>query len=263
MYKWNAQDYAQHSSGQEALARELLNMMELKADDRVLDVGCGDGKITALIADRLPQGTTVGVDLSADMIAFATEQYQRHAANLSFQCADAGALPFAAEFSVLFSSAALHWVRDHRPVIAGIARALKPGGRYFLQMGGAGNVERMIAAFEQVMRKPRWSSAFRNFESTYGFHNAADYRQWLSVAGLVVDDAVLLEKWMSHTHREAFVGWLRSAWHPYTSWVEPETRDAFIEEVADEYLATHPADRQGIIRVRMVRLQVHGSKPGG
>jgi trans-aconitate 2-methyltransferase len=111
MYTWNPQDYAQHSRGQEAWAKELLAQVELRADDVVLDVGCGDGRNTAAIAASVPNGRVLGVDLSADMVAHAAIQHCRPSANnLRFAQADAGALPFEAEFSVVFSNATLHWV---------------------------------------------------------------------------------------------------------------------------------------------------------
>ena len=74
MYTWNPQDYAKHSSIQEAWARELLAQIDLQPDDAVLDIGCGDGRTTAVIAKSVPNGRVVGVDLSADMVSHATTQ---------------------------------------------------------------------------------------------------------------------------------------------------------------------------------------------
>ena len=141
MYTWNPQDYAQHSRSQEAWARELLTQIELKPDDVVLDIGCGDGRTTAAIASSVPTGRVVGVDLSANMVAHATTQHCRPPTNnLQYLQADAAALPFTAEFSVVFSNATLHWVPDQRAAVRGIARALRPAGRFIAQMGGQGNV---------------------------------------------------------------------------------------------------------------------------
>lgn len=261
MYQWNAEDYARHSSGQEAWGAELLASLELRADDEVLDVGCGDGRLTAAIASRVPKGRVVGVDSSIDMVRHASARFVGAAhSNLHFEQADAAALPFADAFTVVFSNAALHWVRDHGPVISGIARALRPGGRLVAQMGGAGNVATVIASFEAVMQQPRWGSDFRGFESTYGFHHPQDYASWLSAAGFEVHEARLIPKDMVHADRAAFVGWLRSAWHPYTSPVGAADRPAFIEAVAAEFLAANPADAEGRIHVPTMRLQVRARK---
>ncbi len=262
-YQWNAEDYARHSGGQEVWARELLASLDLQPDDCVLDIGSGDGRMTAAIAERVPQGRVVGVDSSADMIryaraAFAGDRWR----NLTFMPADASALPFDSEFSLIYSSATLHWVTEHRPVIAGMARALLPGGRLLAQMGGHGNCATMIAAMEEVARRPRWAGAFEDFKSPYAFHRPEDYKRWLEEGGFEVLESRLIPRDMVHAGRSALVGWIRTAWHPYTAPVAPAERARFIEEAADQYLAAHPPDAGGAVHVPMVRLQVRACKPG-
>ena len=264
MYQWNASDYARHSAGQEQWARELLARAALVPTDRVLDVGCGDGRTTAVIASQVPEGTVLGVDLSADMVRHATEYFppDRYP-NLAFEQADARALPFERAFTLVFSNAVLHWVRDHRPVLAGIARALVPGGRCILQMGGRGNAAGVIRAFEAVQQQPHWRQHFQTFESSYGFHGDDDYRVWLKEAGLTAaaDRVVLIEKDMIHASREAFLGWLRTTWHPYSSYVPEEARPAFLDEAVERYLQEYPPDAEGRVHVLMIRLQVEARKP--
>lgn len=255
MYQWNPEDYSRHSAGQERWARERLAELNLCPDDAVLDIGCGDGRITAALARHVPEGQVVGVDLSADMIAHAQAHHVH--ANLAFRQADAQALPFESEFTVVFSNAALHWVKDPRPVLAGIARALKPGGRCLMEMGGRGSAAALIAAFEAISADSAWRRHFEGFESTYGFHDADSYRRWLTEAGLQPRRVELVDKDMVHADMEAFIGWLRTAWHPYTSRVPAERRGRFMEAVAERYLAA-----TGPIHVAMVRLQVEAWKPG-
>lgn len=261
MYRWNPEDYARHSAGQEAWARELLAGLKLRQDDAVLDIGCGDGRITAAIADSVPTGRVIGVDLSPDMIGHALEHHRRP--NLSFRQADAQALPFVSEFTAVFSNAALHWIKDHRPVLAGIARALKPGGRCLMQMGGRGsrcNGSGVVAAFEAVAEDAEWRGHFADFKSSYGFHDAESYRRWLEEAGLHAEQVHTLDKDMVHADPKAFCGWLRTAWHPYTSRVPAELRERFIETAAGLYLAGHPPDASGRVHVAMVRLQVEARR---
>ncbi|MGH8226765.1 MAG: class I SAM-dependent methyltransferase [Steroidobacteraceae bacterium] len=262
MYEWNAEDYAGHSRGQEVFARELLASLDLRPDDEVLDIGSGDGRMTAIIAEQVPRGRVVGVDSSPDMVRHARAAFVgRERPNLTFLQADASALPFDSQFSVVYSSAVLHWVVDHQPVLAGITRALRPAGRLIAQMGGHGNVVTMITAMQTVARRGQWAAAFEKFDSPYTFHRADDYERWLRAAGLEVLEARLVPKDMVHADREAFVGWIRSAWHPYTARVAAAERGRFIEEAADEYLAAHPPDASGAVHVPMVRLQVRALKP--
>jgi trans-aconitate 2-methyltransferase len=264
MYTWNPQDYAKHSRAQESWARELLTLIELRPDDVVLDVGCGDGRTTAAIARLVPNGRVVGVDLSADMVAHATAQHCRPPINnLRFAPADAAALPFTSEFSVVFSNATLHWVPDQRAAVKGIARALRPGGRVVAQFGGQGNVAAVIATFEHVASSSRWRSLVVPGELPYRFQAATAYEGWLREAGLEIQECRLIPKDMVHGDRATFIGWLRTAWHPYTAGVPLELRDTFLEETAQHYLAGHPPDEQGRIHVATVRLQVRARKDVG
>jgi len=257
MYTWNAADYAANSRGQETWARELISSLQLNADDIVLDIGCGDGRNTALIAAQIPAGRVMGVDLSASMVEHAHRNHL--ASNLQFACADASKLEFDREFTLVFSNATLHWVRNHKPVLAGIARALHKGGRFVAQMGGHGNGEGIIAAFDAVGERSQWRNAYVGHPPAYGFHHPQDYRLWLAEAGFAVEECRLISKDMIHADRAALQGWIRTAWHPYTSRITEKERDAFIEEVTTEYLHAHPADKAGI-HVAMVRLQVRASR---
>ncbi len=259
MYRWHPEDYARHSAGQEAWARELMAGLELRPDDAVLDIGCGDGRITAAIAGRVPEGRAVGVDVSADMIRHARSRHR--APNLYFRRMDAQALSFEAEFTVVFSNAALHWVRDHPSVLAGIARALQAGGQCRMQMGGQGNGAGVIAALDAVAESPDWRGAFEGFEFPFGFHDPERYRHWLQEVGLAPGPVGLIEKDLIHPDREAFAGWLRTAWPAYVGRVPENRREGFVEVAADRYLADHPADPAGRIHVAMVRLQVAAQKP--
>jgi trans-aconitate methyltransferase len=262
MYTWNPKDYAKHSRGQESWARELLTLVDLQSDDVVLDIGCGDGRITIEIAKSVPRGRVVGVDLSQDMVAHAAAQHCGSAIdNLRFARADAAALAFEPEFTVVFSSAALHWVQDQRAAVRGIAHALRPGGRFIAQFGGYGNVSDVIAAFEHVARGVRWRNVGTPGELPYRFHKPESYESWLDEVGLEALECRLIPKDMVHEDVTAFIGWLRTAWHPYTSGVPLELRDTFLAETAQHYLAGHPTDHDGRVHVATVRLQVRARKP--
>ena len=261
-HQWNPADYARHSQGQERWAKELFALLAPKLHESLLDVGCGDGRNTAEIAKLVPRGRVVGIDRSPDMVRFAREHFPpAQFPNLIFQQADASELPFDAEFDAIFSNAVLHWVLDHRPVLGGIARSLRPGGRCVLQMGGKGNGDEVVAAMEACVQDPQWRAEWRSREAHYGFHGAEEYRGWMEQAGFCADSVELIEKDMVHETRDAFTGWLRTAWHPYTTRVAAGRREEFLEAVTKQYLSEHPADAEGRVHVRMIRLQVLAHKP--
>jgi len=260
-WQWNPQDYVRHSSGQARWAEELLAKLDLRPDEQVLDIGCGDGRITAKMAQQVPGGQVVGMDVSASMIEHAR---QAHPAsdypNLSFEVADAAELTFKSRFTLVFSNAALHWVRDHSRVLRGISQALQEGGRCLLQMGGQGNGTDVIAAFEKALLDLGWTASMNHRQPLYSFHAPEPYRAWLAAAGLEAMRIELLTKDMVHADRAAFIGWLRVAWHPYTALVEPAVREDLIETTATHYLQAHPADAAGQVHVAMVRLEVEAYK---
>src|SRR5262249_54133140 len=125
MTEWNASEYAQRSGLQKAMAAEVLVLLELEGAERVLDIGCGDGKITAEIAARVPQGEVVGVDASRDMIAFASSHFGPTVRpNLRFEVADARVLPFRNEFNRVVSFNALHWIPEQDKALRSIRSAM-------------------------------------------------------------------------------------------------------------------------------------------
>jgi trans-aconitate 2-methyltransferase len=261
-YSWNAADYAQNSSAQRLWAVELLGKLRLQGWERVLDLGCGDGRITAQIAARVPKGGATGVDNSGGMVAHARAALGGGPrGNLRFVQADAQELPFADGFDIVFSNAALHWVQDHRAVLAGIGRSLRPGGRVMLQMGGRGNVEEVRAAAAQVMARESWRRYFAGFEFRYGFYGPEEYNAWLAEAGLAPVRLELIAKDMIHPNQAGLEGWIRTTWLPYTERVPAAERDRFIAQVAERYLERTPLDAAGQTHVAMVRLEVEAFKP--
>ncbi len=129
-YPWDAGDYAQHSAVQARWASELLVKLEWPLSHDVLDLGCGDGKVSALLAGRVRQGSVTGIDASPEMVALACRYHaEKDTANLRFVQMDARELSFDRQFDVIFSNAVLHWIEEHPQVLAGCQGALRPGGR--------------------------------------------------------------------------------------------------------------------------------------
>jgi trans-aconitate 2-methyltransferase len=261
-YQWDAQDYEKNSAQQRLWAQELIRKLELRGDEAVLDVGCGDGKVSAEIAASVPAGRVVGIDLSGEMIALAQARFPAaDYPNLRFQPADASRLPFAGEFDVVFSNATLHWLRDHRPALQGIAKSLKPGGKILLQMGGKGNAAGIVAAIEELISQPDWLPYFTGFDFPYGFYAPPEYQGWLLAAGLLPTRLELIPKDMLHPGKAGLAGWLRTTWLPYTQRLPEEKRSAFIDTLVETYTAVNPVDDQGSVHVSMVRLEVEAVKP--
>lgn len=260
---WDASDYERHSAAQHAWARRLIEKLSLSTDDRLLDIGCGDGKITAELAALVVAGRVVGIDSSAEMVGFARKRFpSRRFPNLVFRLMDARELDFHQEFTAVFSNAVLHWVAEQPRVLAGIREALVPGGRCLLQMGGRGNAAEVLAAVDTVIRDPRWHGAFAGFDSPYSFYDVEEYSVWLAEAGLEPRRVVLFPVDMVQESRDAFSGWFRTTWFPYVDRVPVDLRETFIDAAVGEYLWRHPPDADGAVHVAMVRLEVEAVRPG-
>jgi len=259
--RWNAADYAANSAVQQTWARELIARLNLRGDERVLDVGCGDGKVTAEIARTLPCGSATGVDASPQMIRFARAAFPPGKfPNLQFRVMDARHIRLQQRFDLVFSNAALHWVDDHPAFLRRAAACLCSGGRLVVSCGGKGNAQDVFVALRPEMRLKRWRQFFRRLPKPYFFYSPADYEKWLPQFGFKTIDVRLAPKDAVYAGLDKFVAWLRTTWLPYVQRVPEELREEFIAAVATRYLARHPPDTDGNIHVRMVRLEIEAEK---
>jgi trans-aconitate 2-methyltransferase len=262
--KWNPADYAANSAVQQGWAREAIAKLRLRGDERILDVGCGDGKITAELARAVPRGAAVGVDASAEMIAFAQKTFPAaKIPNLKFAVADAREIPagkFSGKFDAVFSNAALHWVDDHEKFLRGAAAVLKSGGRLVVSCGGKGNAHDVFLALRPEMRLKRWREFFRRMTMPYFFYAPTDYEKWLPQSGFKIHSLKLAPKDAAYAGADGFATWLRATWLPFVQRVPENLREEFIGAVTRRYVAKHPPDADGKIHVRMVRLEIEAEK---
>ena len=261
-YNWNAQDYAKNSQNQLQWARELIPKLKLQGNEALLDVGCGDGKITAELARCLPKGRAVGVDSSEKMIDLAKKAFpQKDYPNLCFQIMDARKLTFKSEFDVVFSNAALHWIVDQKAVLAGVQRNLKPGGRLLFQMAGKGNAKDILSLINELMVVEPWKGFFDDMTFPYGFYDPEEYIAFMRQAGLLAERVELFPKDMKFNGAEGLAGWVRTTWLPFTDRIPVELRPKFVKLIVNHYLERHPADIAGVVHVGMMRIEAEAHKP--
>ena len=256
-YQWDAADYERHSSPQQQWARDAIRALKLAGDERVLDIGCGDGKVTAELAAHIPDGSVLGIDSSETMIEFAYKRFPlAFFPNLQFRWGDATHLTYVHEFDLVVSFASLHWISDHLAVLAGIKRALRPSGRTLLQFGGQGNAALISDVANELTTDKRWKGYFVGFTYPWFFYGVDEYRALISRVGLLPEHVELIPKDMVHDGKEALKGWVRTVFLPYTGHLPEAFREEFIEQIASAYIARRPPDENGHVHVPMVRLEV-------
>jgi trans-aconitate methyltransferase len=256
-YNWDSADYAKYSSAQYQWAQELIGKLRLQGTELLLDIGCGDGKASVALASRLPNGKVTGIDNSESMISLAKKRFpQSKYNNLTFCLMDATRLTFENQFDVAFSNATLHWVKDHLAVLKGVKKSLKKSGRLLFQMGGTGNAQDIIEVMNVLINKDSWKSYFKNYSFPYGFYGPEDYHGWFTQVGMKPIRLELIPKDMRHKGKDGLAGWIRTTWLPFTQRIPSHLRDRFITEVVDFYVQCFPADNQGDVHVKMIRLEV-------
>jgi trans-aconitate methyltransferase len=234
--EWHASDYSRQSGLQQAMAEEQLSRLTLEGGERILDVGCGDGKITAEIAARVPRGSALGVDPSRDMIAFASGRFGPPAqANLRFEVADARRLPYRGEFDLVVSFNALHWVAEQGAALGSIRAALKPGGRALLRLVPSGRRACLEDVIEEVRHRARWSGSFAGFRRPHVHFTPEEYRALAEQAAFRVLRLHVEDKAWDFKTREAFVAFGLATFVEWTQRLPESEWEPFITDVLDRY----------------------------
>lgn len=159
-YEFDGKKYEQASGHQKAWGARVIAEFSLRGDESVLDLGCGDGALTRMIAAQLPEGRVLGIDASQGMIDVAMP---KATSGLEFRLMNIDELDFDEEFDLVFSNAALHWVKDHRKLLHNVRRALRPGGRVRFDFAGNGNCINFFSVIREAMALDHFADAFNGF----------------------------------------------------------------------------------------------------
>ena len=257
MAEWNAGEYNRHSSLQAALAEEQLGRLTLKGAERILDIGCGDGKITAEIAARVPRGSVLGVDPSRDMIAFAIHHFgPATRPNLRFEIADVRRLTYREEFDRVVSFNALHWVPEQDSALRSIRTALVDAGQAVLRFVPEGRRRCLEDVIEDVRHSARWAGYFTGFQKPYAHFSPQEYEGLANQNGFRVLRMGLEDRAWDFPTREAFVAFARATFVEWTRRLPESDWPAFITEVLDRYRTVAAGSPQEANTFKFYQLEV-------
>ena len=247
MTDWDASGYERISGLQQAMANEVLGLLNLKGNEEVLDVGCGNGRVTAEIASRVPEGRVVGVDASADMITSASRQYgSEMRPNLRFEKADARQLPFREEFDLIVSFNALHWVPEQELALRSIRAALRSPGTAQLRLVPAGKRKSLENVIEETRLSSRWARYFDRFEDPYLHLTPEEYGALAEQNGFRIERIHSDGKAWDFQSRSAFLAFGSVTFIEWTRFIPESERVTFINDVLNRYrsvAADHPGEK--------------------
>lgn len=222
---WNAASYDRVADPQTRWGAEVLERLPLAGDETVLDAGCGTGRVTELLLQRLPRGRVIALDFSAAMLGEARGRLARFGDQVSYVRADLGQpLPLDEPVDAILSTATFHWVMDHDALFANLASVLRPGGWLVAQCGGIGNVATLLEVARLVRPGFRREHNFQGPEATTArleTNGFEDIRAWLSDAPTRFDPGAPFEAFLETVCLRTFLDEL-----------PPADRDPFVKAVA-------------------------------
>jgi trans-aconitate methyltransferase len=245
---WDPDSYRRNAGFVPELGAPVLNLLAPRPGERVLDLGCGEGLLTARLLDAGCE--VVAMDSSPEQVAAA------RARGLDARVGDAARLTFDREFDAVFSNAALHWVTDHDALLEGVHAALRPGGRFVAEFGGHGNVATIRVALGAVLGRRGLDA--RALDPWY-FPCAEEYRTRLETAGFELDSITLFAR--PTPLPTGVQGWLSTFAQPFFSALPEAERAAALEELL-ALTAPVLCDRFGRTSADYVRLRFAARRGG-
>ncbi len=241
--EWDAASYQRVSVPHEEWAEAVLERLPLRGDETVLDAGCGTGRVTRMLIERLPEGRVIGVDGSVAMVEKVREilrpQDEAFAANLT-------ELELPEPVDAIVSSAVFHWISDHDTLFARMRAALKPGGRMTAQCGGAGNIEELKATAAEVGSREPYATHLRDVGEPWFYAGAEETEERLRAAGFT-EVRCGLQPW-DVVPPEPFEFLRTICLAPFLDPLPEELRKPFVDDV----LAAEPEP----LTLRYVRLNI-------
>ncbi|MXP24276.1 methyltransferase domain-containing protein [Gordonia sp. HNM0687] len=235
MVDWDGARYADVSALQRMVAEASIRDIELTGDERLLDVGCGDGFITMRLAERLPNGSVVGVDASRRMIERALTRVPPDWLRVQFHVDDVLALPFERDFDIAVSFNALHWVRDQTAALTQIAHSLDDGGRAVIQQVCETERPSIEDVAMDVASSARWRDRFTDFPAPFIHVSPEHFAQNSRAAGFVVADLGVDDLQWQFESVDDFTQWFAVGATAWTHRLPDDRASSFASDVIDRY----------------------------
>ena len=233
-YEFSGEKYKKASRHQKEWGESLISKLKLGGDERILDLGCGDGALTEHLASLVPRGCVIGIDASEGMIETAKKC---EAENLKFVRMDINDMSFENEFDVIFSNAALHWIKDHKKLLENTYAALKPGGEILWNFAGDGNCSNFFEVVKEKMKDKRFERYFADFEWPWYMPSKVEYERLTKASGFTEIVAIEENRDRYFADADEMIRWIdQPSLVPFIGCVPDGLKSAFREEVIEEMI---------------------------
>ena len=233
-YEFNGDKYEKASRHQKQWGNKLISQMHLKGNESILDLGCGNGALTAELAELVPEGKVLGVDASKGMLETA-KKYTLD--NLQFMCMDINHMDFDNAFDVIFSNAALHWIKDHNRLLSHAFSALRPGGMILWNFAGHGTCSSFIEVVKNKMKEEKYRDGFRNFTWPWYMPKRTEYEQLAETIGFSALSVTEENEDRYFADADEMIRWIdQPCLVPFIKCVPEEWKEEYRDEVIGEML---------------------------
>jgi trans-aconitate 2-methyltransferase len=250
--EWDAAEYEKLSAPQARWGAGVLGRLELGGDEAAIDAGCGTGRVTELLLQKLPEGSVLAVDRSRAMVEAAGRRFAGDP-RVRVERQDLLDLEVEEHVDLIFSTAAFHWIKDHDRLFERLARAVKPNGRLVAQCGGEGNISRVTQAVGETLRQERFRGYFEGWEDDKYYADPQTTARRLEAAGFEEVETWLHDEvaaFDSVDELARFLGVVVLGGH--LERLPEEKRDPFVAEVAERVAAIEGAPALDYVRLNIV-----------
>jgi len=257
--EWNAASYHKVSAPQTSWGHKVLNRLHVSGDERAIDAGCGSGRLTGALMERLPRGQLIAIDRSWNMLITArTNLRPEYGSRVKFAQVALPDLPFVEWADLVFSTATFHWIKDHDALFAGIFRALRPRGRLFAQCGGGPNLHRARELAKGVMAAEPFARYFEDWPGPWEYAYPDVTATRLTNAGFIEVETNLEEASTTLATEADYREFVTTViYHPHLERLPDTTlREAFLDRVT-ELAANEPVP----FTLDYWRLNISAKKP--
>lgn len=231
-FEFDGKKYKLASKHQKEWGLDLISELSFTGNETVLDLGCGDGILTEQLSLLVPYGKVLGIDASANMIETAKMICKN---NLEFVHADINKINFENEFDLIFSNAALHWIKNHNQLLKNAYKALKTHGKILWDFGGLGNCSSFFDVIQNKMLEDKYAQYFKNFEWPWFMPSKSQYIELISTIGFSSYTIKKVNKDRYFSNVSEMIKWIdQPSIVPFIKYIPYELKETFRQEVIEE-----------------------------